>query len=135
MSDAPLVYCRPDECSYCIALARNLETALAELAALKEREPSEVESECARYRHLYEAESRIRKAQDKELAALRQAGQEDHTPECEVVKLRDALAALKTALRLAAGELSTYGDHTTQHPQEVYDDLVKAARAEEGGES
>ena len=45
------------------------------------------------------------------------------------------LAALKTALRLAAGELSTYGDHTTQHPQEVYDDLVKAARAEEGGES
>ena len=35
MSDAPLVYCRPDECSYCIALARNLETALAELAALK----------------------------------------------------------------------------------------------------
>ena len=44
-----------------------------------------------------------------------------------------ALAALKIALRLAAGELSTYGDHTTQHPQEVYDDLVKAALAEEGG--
>jgi chromosome segregation ATPase len=37
MDDAPLVYCRPDECSYCIALASNLETALAELAALKER--------------------------------------------------------------------------------------------------
>jgi len=37
MSDAPLVYCRPDECSYCIALGRNLETALAELAALKKQ--------------------------------------------------------------------------------------------------
>ena len=35
VSEAPLVYCRPDECSYCIALARNLETALAKLAALK----------------------------------------------------------------------------------------------------
>ena len=43
----------------------------AELEALKAREPSEVEYECARYRHLYEAESRIRKAQDKELAALK----------------------------------------------------------------
>jgi hypothetical protein len=43
----------------------------AELAALREQEPSEVESECYRYRHLYEAESRIRKAQDKNLAALK----------------------------------------------------------------
>ena len=47
-----------------------------------------------------------------EVAALREAGQEDHTPECEVVKLRDELAALKGRRCegcLHAGDISKSG--------------------------
>ena len=120
MSDAPLVYCRPDECSYCIALARNLETALAELAALKEREPSEVESECARYRHLYEAESRIRKAQDKELAALAELAALKGR-RCDECDSREGQSHYCLLLSINTGD-AFYCDFWT-------------ARAEEGGES
>lgn len=42
---------------------------------------------------------------------------------------------LKTALRLAAGELSTYGNHTTQHPQDVYDELLASRPAPRKGAS
>lgn len=34
---------------------------------------------------------------------------------------------LKKALRLAAGELSTYGDNQSKHPEEVYDKLLADA--------
>jgi len=82
-----------------------------------------------------------------ELAALREAGQEDHTPECEVVKLRDELAALNKgigALVMAAGgevtitEYMLVKDIEVEWYREPADDsqVIRArwaARAEEGG--
>jgi len=79
MDDAPLVYCRPDECSYCIALGRNLETALAELAALKAAELSE--------------HRLAREEAEQELAALKDADTTGMVG--EMVRLK---AELKTAL-------------------------------------
>jgi hypothetical protein len=35
-------------------------------------------------------------------------------------------------LRSAAGELSTYGAHATEHPEVVYNDLITAADAAGG---
>jgi len=37
---------------------------------------------------------------------------------------------LEKVLRVAAGELSMYGSHTTQHPQEVYDELLSSVQQE-----
>ncbi len=49
--------------------------------------------------------------------------------------VKDAAAEierLKKALRLAAGELSTYGSHTTEHPEAVYNSLLEAAKEQAG---
>ena len=43
----------------------------------------------------------------------------------------DRIEALEAALRVAAGYISTKEGHTDQHPQDVYDWIVRAALAGE----
>jgi hypothetical protein len=50
----------------------------------------------------------------------------------EITHLTAENALVKKALRLAAGELSTYGDYTTKPPYEVYDNLLASAAIDAG---
>lgn len=43
----------------------------------------------------------------------------------------DRIEALEAALRVAAGYISTKEGHTDQHPQDVYDWIVRSALAGE----
>lgn len=52
----------------------------------------------------------------------------DVCPPEQIECLQYALRRQQSALRLAAGELSTHEPHTGKHPQEVYDELLTAAR-------
>ena len=42
----------------------------------------------------------------------------------------DRIEALEAALRVAAGYISTKEGHTDQHPQDVYDWIIRAALGE-----
>ena len=42
----------------------------------------------------------------------------------DCLDLKAEVERLQCCLRVAAGELSTYGNHTTKHPQEVYEYLL-----------
>ena len=53
------------------------------------------------YQEWFKGTERIAELQA-ELEALKEAGQTDHTPECEVVKLRDELALWQQAVGLAS---------------------------------
>lgn len=51
--------------------------------------------------------------------------------ESENIDLQTKIELLRTALRLAAGALSTHPPHTGEHPQAVYENLLKAAEVGE----
>ena len=50
---------------------------------------------------------------------------------CLCATAADRIEALEATLRVAAGYISTKEGHTDQHPQDVYDWIVRAALAGE----
>ena len=50
----------------------------------------------------------------------------------ELEDAQDRIEKLEKALRVAAGYISTFPPHTDQHPQDVYDWILKEADYENG---
>jgi uncharacterized membrane protein YccC len=51
-------------------------------------------------------------------------------PRATIETLENNLAAMQKALRLAAGMLSTHPAHSSKHPEEVLQIIIKAAKEE-----
>lgn len=52
---------------------------------------------------------------------------DDNDIQQDLRKISNKIQQLQKALRLACGELSTYGPHTNTHPQQLYDDIMNEA--------